>query len=125
MARIYLSPSTQEYNEYVNNLGTEEQNMNRLADAFVPYLDQLGIAYNRNTPEMTAGSSIKVDTLETTWQTIMSGIEETKEIQADAKRQRADARARLENIKEQFYSNFTMPEQGGALPQGGRNLFSK
>ncbi len=74
---------------------------------------------------MTAGSSIKVDTLETTWQTIMSGIEETKEIQADAKRQRADARARLENIKDQFYSNFTMPEQGGALPQGGRNLFSK
>ena len=59
MARIYLSPSTQEYNEYVNNLGTEEQNMNRLADAFVPYLDQLGIAYNRNTPQMTAGSSIR------------------------------------------------------------------
>ena len=59
MARIYLSPSTQEYNEYVNNLGTEEQNMNRLADALVPYLDRLGIAYNRNTPEMTAGSSIR------------------------------------------------------------------
>ena len=59
MARIYLSPSTQEYNEYVNDLGTEEQNMNRLADALVPYLDRLGIAYNRNTPEMTAGSSIR------------------------------------------------------------------
>ena len=59
MARIYLSPSTQEYNEYVNNLGTEEQNMNRLADALVPYLDRLGIAYNRNTPQMTARTSIQ------------------------------------------------------------------
>ena len=59
MARIYLSPSTQEYNEYVNNLGTEEQNMNRLADALVPYLDRLGIDYTRNTPQMTARPSIQ------------------------------------------------------------------
>ncbi len=59
MARIYLSPSTQEYNEYVNNLGTEEQNMNRLADALVPYLDRLGIDYTRNTPQMTARTSIQ------------------------------------------------------------------
>ena len=59
MARIYLSPSTQEYNRYVNDLGTEEENMNRLADALVPYLDRLGIAYNRNTPEMTARTSIQ------------------------------------------------------------------
>ena len=59
MARIYLSPSTQEYNEYVNNLGTEEQNMNRLADALVPYLDRLGIDYTRNTPQMTAPTSIQ------------------------------------------------------------------
>ena len=33
--------------------------MNRLADALVPYLDRLGIAYNRNTPEMTARTSIQ------------------------------------------------------------------
>ena len=59
MARIYLSPSTQEYNQYINNLGSEERNMNRLADALVPYLDRLGINYSRNTPDMTARTSIQ------------------------------------------------------------------
>ena len=36
MPIIYLSPSTQENNLYVNG-GTEEQWMNRLADALEPY----------------------------------------------------------------------------------------
>lgn len=64
---------------------------------------------------LVAGSSIKVETLETTWQTIMQGIEDTKQIQADAKRQRVDAKARLENIKDQFYQNYTMPQEGSGL----------
>ena len=58
MPVIYLSPSTQEGNEYVNG-GTEEEWMNRLADAMVPYLNASGIRYTRNTPEMTAASSIR------------------------------------------------------------------
>lgn len=33
--------------------------MNRLADAMVPYLVASGIQYVRNTPQMTAGSSIR------------------------------------------------------------------
>lgn len=33
--------------------------MNRLADAMVPYLDASGIQYVRNTPDMTAASSIR------------------------------------------------------------------
>ena len=49
MPIIYLSPSTQEKNEYVNG-GTEEQYMNLLADKMVPYLDSSGIRYVRNTP---------------------------------------------------------------------------
>ena len=57
MPIIYLSPSTQENNEYVIG-GTEEQYMNLLADAMVPYLDASGIRYVRNTPGMTAFSSI-------------------------------------------------------------------
>lgn len=57
MPTIYLSPSTQENNNYVNG-GTEEEWMNRLADTLVPYLTASGISYVRNTPEMTAGSSI-------------------------------------------------------------------
>lgn len=57
MPVIYLSPSTQENNYFVSG-GTEEQYMNRLADAMLPYLDASGIRYERNTPEMTAVSSI-------------------------------------------------------------------
>ena len=57
MPIIYLSPSTQEFNYYVNG-GTEEYYMNLLADQMVPYLDASGIRYSRNTPDMTAASSI-------------------------------------------------------------------
>ena len=58
MPTIYLSPSTQENNLYVNG-GTEEEWMNRLADAMEPYLTASGIQFTRNTPEMTAASSIR------------------------------------------------------------------
>ena len=57
MPTLYLSPSTQENNYYVNG-GTEEQYMNLLADKMVPFLDASGIRYTRNTPSMTAASSI-------------------------------------------------------------------
>ena len=57
MPIIYLSPSTQEGNYYVTG-GTEEQYMNQLADAMTPYLDASGIRYTRNSPDMTAASSI-------------------------------------------------------------------
>ena len=59
MPTIYLSPSTQEWNSYVTGSGSEEYNMNLLADALVPYLLSNGIQYKRNKPEMTAGSSIR------------------------------------------------------------------
>ena len=58
MPILYLSPSTQENNLYVNG-GTEEEWMNRLADAMEPYLTASGIQFTRNTPEMTAASSIR------------------------------------------------------------------
>ena len=59
MPTIYLSPSTQEWNQYVTGSGSEEYNMNLLADALVPYLLSNAIQYKRNRPEMTAGSSIR------------------------------------------------------------------
>ena len=59
MPIIYLSPSTQENNAYVTGTGSEEYWMNRLADAMIPYLNSCGIRYTRNTPDMTAGSSIR------------------------------------------------------------------
>ena len=58
MPSIYLSPSTQENNLYVTG-GSEEEWMNRLADAMEPYLTASGIQYARNTPDMTAVSSIR------------------------------------------------------------------
>lgn len=57
MPNIYLSPSTQEYNLFVNG-GTEEYYMNLIADAMAPYLNATGISFSRNTPDMTASSSI-------------------------------------------------------------------
>ena len=59
MPIIYLSPSTQEWNQYVTGSGSEEYHMNQLADALVPYLVSNGIRYKRNRPEMTAASSIR------------------------------------------------------------------
>lgn len=58
MPIVYLSPSTQEKNLYVNG-GTEEEWMNKLADALEPYLTASGIRFTRNTPQMTAASSIR------------------------------------------------------------------
>lgn len=57
MPRIYLSPSTQEYNEYISG-GTEEQYMNLVVDGMEPYLRANGIMYTRNTPDMTAAGAI-------------------------------------------------------------------
>ncbi len=57
MPKIYLSPSTQEKNLYING-GTEEEYMNIVADALEPYLISNGIRFNRNTPQMTASSSV-------------------------------------------------------------------
>ena len=59
MPIIYLSPSTQEFNPYVDGSGSEEYYMNLIADAMIPYLEASNIRYVRNTPEMTAASSIR------------------------------------------------------------------
>lgn len=60
---------------------------------------------------MTAGSSIKIETLETTWRTIMNGIDETKQIQEDARKKRIEDQARLENIKDEFNKMYHMPKK--------------
>ncbi len=58
MPKIYLSPSTQEYNTYITGSGSEEYWMNLVADAMEPYLRANTIRFTRNTPQMTAASSI-------------------------------------------------------------------
>lgn len=57
MPRVFLSPSTQEDNEYVSG-GTEERYMNLLCDQIVPYLDASGIRWTRNDPERGAAGAI-------------------------------------------------------------------
>lgn len=49
MPTVFLSPSTQEYNHYVSG-ETEEEVMNRVADAMLPYLRSSGIQVARNSP---------------------------------------------------------------------------
>lgn len=58
MPKIYLSPSTQESNPYITGSGSEEYNMNRLADALEPYLYANGIPLCAQHADMTAASSI-------------------------------------------------------------------
>lgn len=57
MPRIFLSPSTQEWNSYVGG-GTEEQYMNLLADRMEPYLRASGISYVRNDPDRNVTGAI-------------------------------------------------------------------
>ena len=65
---------------------------------------------SKTTARLASGSSIQIETLETTWRTITNGIEETKRIQEDARKKRIDDQARLAAIKEHFNKNYHMPQ---------------
>lgn len=67
------------------------------------------VEQSKMTARMAAGSSIKIETLETTWRTIVNGIDETKQIQENARKQRLEDQARLENIKREFNSRYAVP----------------
>jgi len=58
---------------------------------------------------LSSGSSVKIETLETTWRTIISGIDETRRIQDDARKKRVEDQARLETIKTEFNKSYHMP----------------
>lgn len=66
---------------------------------------------SKMTARLASGSSIKIETLETTWRTIVSGIDETKQIQENARKQRVEDQARLENIKAEFNRMYHMPNK--------------
>ena len=69
------------------------------------------VEQSKMTARMASGSSIKIETLETTWRTIVDGISETKQIQEDARRKRVEDQARLENIKAEFNRMYHMPNK--------------
>ena len=54
------------------------------------------------TTQLAMGSSIKVETLEKTWETIVNGIDETRKLQEEARTKRAEDSKRLEKLKEEY-----------------------
>ncbi|WP_195984016.1 toxic anion resistance protein [Clostridium sp. D33t1_170424_F3] len=60
------------------------------------------------TAQLASSSSIKVETLEKTWQTIVNGIEETRRIQEQASAKRQEDAKKLEAMKEDFRSKIHM-----------------
>ncbi|MCQ2494420.1 MAG: toxic anion resistance protein [Lachnospiraceae bacterium] len=64
------------------------------------------VSVSQQTARLAAGSSVQIETLETTWKTITTGIEETRRIEEDARQKRIDDKARLEAIKEDFRKQY-------------------
>lgn len=62
------------------------------------------------TTRLATGSSIQIETLENTWRTIVNGIEETRQIQENAKKKREEDQVRLEAIKADFEKQYHMPK---------------
>ena len=58
MPSLFLSPSVQQFNPYVNGLGSEEYYMNLVADAMEPYLIASGITFTRNNPDDSLSQAI-------------------------------------------------------------------
>ena len=65
------------------------------------------VEQSKMTAKLASGSSIKIETLEKTWRTIVNGIDETKAIQENARKQRIDDAARLEEIKKEFLQTYS------------------
>lgn len=69
------------------------------------------VEQSKLTAQLASGSSIKTETLENTWNTIVNGIDETRQIQENARKQRIEDQARLETIKQEFNQKYHMPNQ--------------
>ena len=67
------------------------------------------VEQSKITARLASGSSIKIETLETTWRTIVNGIDETRAIQENARKQRVEDAKRLETIKQEFNQKYHMP----------------
>lgn len=69
------------------------------------------VEQSKMTARLASGSSIKIETLETTWKTIVDGIEETRQIQENARKSRVEDQTRLEAIKQEFNRMYHMPDK--------------
>ncbi len=59
MPGVFLSPSAQEFNPYIDG-GNEEYYMNLIADEIIPYLEASGISYGRNDPQKTFSDAVRL-----------------------------------------------------------------
>lgn len=69
------------------------------------------VEQSKMTAQLVSGSSIKIETLEKSWQTIVTGIDETKQIQENARQKRLEDQKRLEAIKADFNARYHMPDK--------------
>ena len=69
------------------------------------------VEQSKMTTRLASSSSVKIETLETTWKTIVNGIEETKKIQEEARTKREQDKVRLANIKEEFNRMYNIPNK--------------
>ena len=67
------------------------------------------VEQSKLTAKLASGSSIKIETLEKTWQTIVKGIEETKQLQENTIKKGIEDKKRLDAIKEEFKRNYHIP----------------
>ena len=68
------------------------------------------VAQTKATARLAGAPSIQADTLQKTWQTIVSGIEETRKLQDTAREQRRQDQLKLENIRRDFMQKYSAPK---------------
>jgi len=68
---------------------------------------------SKMTAQLASTSSIKIETLEESWSTIMQGIEETKQIQKEAAQARVTGTQRLHEIQEEFKKSQSAKQLNG------------
>lgn len=60
------------------------------------------VLQSKLTAQMASGSSIQIETLQKTWQTIVDGIEETSKIQNEARQKRLQDTEALRQLNDDF-----------------------
>lgn len=65
------------------------------------------VTQSKMIAQMASGSSIQIETLEKTWQTITDGIRETKQIEQDARIKRMEDAKRLEVLNADFMNQMS------------------
>lgn len=65
----------------------------------------------KNAMQLSNQTSISAETLETTWKTIVNGIDEVNKIQAEGSKKRIEDAQKLEKIKAEFNQKLGSPEK--------------